>query len=251
MKSAAVLVLALLAAAAAAPIPGAAAIGPEDFRRRMLRIANPLTEDQSVMRTALVFSLLKTMLDNVNTGNLDLKLFEIGKVFHPREGSELPDERDRIGGLLTGRRYEDRWHFTSVQSDFYDLKGCLEGVLGGMGIRGADFRGRSSEPFLHPGRSCDVFHGDRLLGFLGEVHPDVLARMDLKNRAMVFELDVDTLSAVATREPEIRCASLGAPGIAWGRCQALPCDLPAPGTVGAHPPATQRNPDHAGTVPQG
>jgi phenylalanyl-tRNA synthetase beta chain len=179
-------------------------LGPEDFRRRMLRIANPLTEDQSVMRTALVFSLLKTMLDNVNTGNLDLKLFEIGKVFHPLEGSELPDERDRIGGLLTGRRYEDRWHFTSVQSDFYDLKGCLEGVLGGMGIRGADFRGRSSEPFLHPGRSCDVFHGDRLLGFLGEVHPDVLARMDLKNRAMVFELDVDALSAVATRDLQFR-----------------------------------------------
>jgi len=177
---------------------------PEDFRRRMLRITNPLTEDQSVMRTSLVFSLLKTMLDNANSGTTDLKIFEIGKVFHPLEGRELPDEKDRIGGLLTGRRYEDRWHFTSVMSDFYDLKGCLEGVLEGLGIREADFRARSSEPFLHPGRSCDLFQGERPLGFLGEVHPEVLSRMDLKNRAMVFELDVQALSDVASRELKFR-----------------------------------------------
>ncbi|NPU86543.1 MAG: phenylalanine--tRNA ligase subunit beta [Syntrophaceae bacterium] len=177
---------------------------PDDYRRRMLRIMNPLTDDQSVMRTGLVPSLLKTMLDNANTGTLDLKIFEIGKVFHPQEGQELPEERDRIGALLTGRRYEDRWHFTSVQSDFYDMKGCLEGVLEGLGIREGDFRGRSSEPFLHPGRSCDLFQGDLRLGFLGEVHPDVLNRLDLKNRAMVFELDVEALSAVASRDLKFR-----------------------------------------------
>lgn len=172
----------------------------DDFRRRMLKITNPLTEDQSVMRTGLVPSLLKTMLDNANSGTVDLKIFEIGKVFHPRDGYELPEERDRVGALLTGRRYEDRWHFTSVQADFYDLKGCLEGILEGLGIREGDFRVRSSEPFLHPGRSCDLFHGDLRLGFLGEVHPDVLGRLDLKSRAMVFELDVDALSAVASQE---------------------------------------------------
>ncbi|HOI73323.1 MAG TPA: phenylalanine--tRNA ligase subunit beta [Syntrophales bacterium] len=180
------------------------ALRPDDFRRRMLKIMNPLTEDQSVMRTALVPSLLKTMLDNANAGTVDLKIFEIGKVFHPREGLELPEERDRIGALLTGRRYEDRWHFTSVQSDFYDLKGCLEGVLEGLGIREGDFRVRSLEPFLHPGRSCDLFHGDLRLGFLGEVHPDVLSRLDLKNRAMVFELDVEALSTIASRELKFR-----------------------------------------------
>jgi len=156
------------------------------------------------MRTALVPSLLKTMLDNANAGTVDLKIFEIGKVFHPREGRELPEERDRIGALLTGRRYEDRWHFTSVQSDFFDLKGCLEGVLEGLGIREGDFRVRSLEPFLHPGRSCDLFHGDLRLGFLGEVHPDVLSRLDLKSRAMVFELDVEALSTIASRELKFR-----------------------------------------------
>jgi len=180
------------------------AFRPDDFRRRMLKIMNPLTEDQSVMRTALVPSLLKTMLDNANAGTVDLKIFEIGKVFHPREGRELPEERDRIGALLTGRRYEDRWHFTSVQSDFFDLKGCLEGVLEGLGIREGDFRVRSLEPFLHPGRSCDLFHGDLRLGFLGEVHPDVLSRLDLKSRAMVFELDVEALSTIASRELKFR-----------------------------------------------
>jgi phenylalanyl-tRNA synthetase beta chain len=156
------------------------------------------------MRTGLVFSLLRTMLDNANAGNPDLKLFEIGRVFHPREGQELPDENDRIGALLTGRRYEDRWHFTSLQSDFYDLKGCLEGVLEGLGIRDAAFRPSPSEPFLHPGRSCSVFSGDRRLGFLGEVHPDVLDRLDLKTRAVVFELDVEALTDITSREGTFR-----------------------------------------------
>ncbi|MGV8081989.1 MAG: hypothetical protein AB2L22_18255 [Syntrophales bacterium] len=63
---------------------------------------------------------------------------------------------------------------------------------------------RSLEPFLHPGRSCDLFHGDLRLGFLGEVHPDVLSRLDLKSRAMVFELDVEALSTIASRELKFR-----------------------------------------------
>jgi len=128
-------------------------------------------------------------------------------VFHPVEGQELPVEKDRIGALLTGRRYEDRWHFTSLEADFYDLKGCLEGVLAGLGIRDAAFATGASEPFLHPGRSCELVHGERSLGFLGEVHPDVLSRMDLKGRVMVFELDVDALSEVASGVPEFRGVS--------------------------------------------
>ncbi|MBN1614067.1 MAG: phenylalanine--tRNA ligase subunit beta, partial [Deltaproteobacteria bacterium] len=168
----------------------------EDERRRFVRIRNPLTEDQSVMRTQLTYSLLNAMRDNARTGCFNLKIFEIGKVFIDRGEGELPRERDRLGMLLTGQRYDDLWHFKDFQADFYDLKGCLENILYDLKIGGLMFRsGSSSQPFLHPGRSCDLVTGDQILGFIGEVHPDVQAAMDLKNKAMILEMDLELLTA--------------------------------------------------------
>ena len=165
-----------------------------DDRRKLVRIRNPLTDEQAVMRTTLVYSLLETMRKNANAGCFDLKIFEAGRIFLAQKTGELPEEKSRIGGLLTGARYDNRWHFKDIPADFFDMKGCVEGLLDDLKISGVKFREDRREPFLHPGRSCDVIAGDDRIGFLGEVHPDVLARMDLKNRVMVFELDLDLLT---------------------------------------------------------
>ena len=82
-------------------------IREDDDRRKMVKIRNPLTEDQSVMRTTLVISLLDTMKKNAHNGCLDLKLFEIGRVFFHRKEGELPIEKNRMGCLITGRYYDD------------------------------------------------------------------------------------------------------------------------------------------------
>jgi len=166
----------------------------DDARRRTVVIRNPLTEDHSVMRTTMIYSLLETMRRNANNGCFDLKIFEMGRIYLHQQSGMLPVEKNRIAGLLTGARYDNRWHYAGLESDFYDLKGCLEGLFDHLRIGPLKFRADFNEPFLHPGRSSSMIVGEALIGFIGEVHPAVLTRMDLKNRVMVFEVDMDVLS---------------------------------------------------------
>lgn len=179
-------------------LPGA------DNRRQFVRIANPLTEEQSVMRTGILFGLLDTARRNVRAGCHDLKIFELGKIFiHQKEG-ELPLEEERIGGLVTGARYDRLWHFKDLEADFYDLKGCVENLLEALKIREAEFPPRTDLPYLHPGRSCGIRIRGRDAGCLGEVHPDVLGRLDLSRRVTVFDLSVDVLLGAYSRKVRYR-----------------------------------------------
>ena len=165
-----------------------------DRRRNWVKIANPLTEDQSVLRTTLVWSLAETWRYNVSVGCPDLKIYELGKVFFFRGEGELPVERNRVGGLIAGTRYDDRWGFGGQQADFFDLKGCVEGLLDALRFSRAEYRSDFREPFLHPGRSCGVFLGGEPAGFVGEIHPSVQTALGVKTRAIVFELDLDMLT---------------------------------------------------------
>jgi phenylalanyl-tRNA synthetase beta chain len=168
----------------------------QDECRRFVRIANPLTEEQAVMRTTLLYGLLDTMRRNVNAGSPDLKLFELGKIFICRAEGELPREVDKLALLLTGLRYGENWHFQGIGADFYDLKGVLENLATCLGARDLRFVADPAIPYLHPGRSARVYLGDREIGSLGELHPDVLGRMDLRNRAFVLEIETEPLSAL-------------------------------------------------------
>ncbi len=166
----------------------------DDPGRKVIRLKDPLSEDMSVMRTGLVYGLLETMRKNISTGNCDLRIFEIGKIFNDI-GEELPMESERVGGLVTGSRYERSWHFDDgLHSDFFDLKGCVENLFDALNISGVRFESDCYRPFLHPGRSCRIMVGDSVVGFLGDVHPDILEKMDIRGRAVVFELDLQSLA---------------------------------------------------------
>lgn len=165
----------------------------DDPRRATVVIRNPLTEDQAVMRTTMIYSLLETMRSNADAGCFDLRLFEMGRTYLAGPSGTLPAEQSRICGITTGVRYDDGWHAAGLASDFYDLKGCIEGLFEHLKVAASKFRPDIREPFLHPGRSCGIMIGEDMAGFLGEVHPDVLAGMGLKNRAVVFEMDLDVL----------------------------------------------------------
>ena len=179
-------------------------IKKDDKGRRFVRIKNPLTEDQSVMRTGLVYGLLEVMRKNANVGCFDLKIFEKGRIFIAQEKGELPLEMERIAALTTGSRYDDLWHFERLFSDFYDLRGCVENLFDGLMIRDIRFKSETDIPSLHPGRSCGIFVGDKKIGFMGEVHPEVLEKMDLKRNAVVFELDFDFLATHYTEKTVYR-----------------------------------------------
>ena len=171
----------------------------DDEGLSVIKLRDPLSEEMSVMRTGLVYGLLETMRKNISTGNYDLRVFEMGKIFTDI-GGELPMENERLGGLVTGSRYDRLWHFDDgLHSDFYDLKGCVENLFDVLRIRDIRFKSDCDLPFLHPGRSCYIMSDSGVIGFLGNVHPDVLEKMDIKGEAVVFELDLQSI-AVLTRE---------------------------------------------------
>lgn len=172
----------------------------DDEGRKFVMIKNPLTEDQSVMRTSLVYGLLDTMRKNANAGCFDLRIFEKGKIYIAQKEGELPLEKEKIAGLITGVRYDDLWHWNELFSDFYDLKGCVENLFDGLMVKDVKLKSGTDVPLLHPGKSCGIFVDDKKIGFVGEVHPGVLEKMDLKRNAVVFELDFDFLAVHYTEE---------------------------------------------------
>jgi len=163
-----------------------------------VKIRNPLTEEQAVMRTNLIYSLLEVMNRNARNGCADLKIFEIGRVFFPTREGELPLEKACLGGLLTGRRYDNSWHHQGLQADFYDVKGVLENLFADLKISPVEFVAATDLTFFHPGRACRIVFGEETLGFMGELHPDVMERLDLRNRAFLFQLDMEALAVRAT-----------------------------------------------------
>ncbi|HBI47960.1 MAG TPA: phenylalanine--tRNA ligase subunit beta, partial [Smithella sp.] len=176
-----------------------------DERRRPVRIKNPLGEDLSAMRTTMIHGLLETAKRNANNSSFDLKIFEIGRIFL-NPSRELPEEKNMIAGLLTGKLTDDFWSSKKIV-DFYTLKGCLENVFFDLKINNCRYISKTAEPFLHPGKSCGVYLNEKKIGFLGEIHPDVLEKIDLKNNIYVYEINLDILVA-AYLDQNISCQEI-------------------------------------------
>jgi phenylalanyl-tRNA synthetase beta chain len=178
---------------------------PEDDPRQAgVPLLNPMSEDQSVLRTTLLGSLLDSVRNNRSRGIADVRLFEIGTVYfdRPRPGEPrgtLPDEATNVGALLTGALRPPSWREPEPpQADFFAVKGVLAALLDTLRVPWTAEPAR--EPFLHPGRSARVLVGERPAGWLGELHPAVSAQWDVE-RAAGFELELAALEAVATAVP--------------------------------------------------
>jgi phenylalanyl-tRNA synthetase beta chain len=171
-----------------------------DVRARVLPVANPLSEEQSVMRTTLVPGLLEVARHNVARDMPDLSLFECGRVFFSKGRDTLPDERLHLGILLVGDFLPATWRRPALQADFYTAKGVLVALLEALGVRWRLIAG--GPPFLHPGRAAEVVVDAREAGWLGELHPAVAADFgldDLERPPALLELDLDVVLPAAKR----------------------------------------------------
>ncbi len=165
-------------------------LSPDDRRAQPLRIDNPLGEDQSIMRTTLIPALLQNAVFNFNRQNMDLKFFELGRVFLPRREGDLPEEIENLGILLTGLREEESWAKPKAEVDFFDLKGLTEGLFAALNIEDYGFiKSPSGESFLHPGRSCGLAIGGEVVGAMGQVHPDLVQTFKMKQSVFLLELN--------------------------------------------------------------
>jgi phenylalanyl-tRNA synthetase beta chain len=169
---------------------------PDDPRRRAPVLENPLSEDQSLLRTTLLGSLLDVARHNAARGMADLRLFEVGRVFGRAEGETGVDEHGALAVLLAGRMVPPAWGAVAPgQADFFAVKGVLEAIAQALRVE-LECRA-SQQPFLHPGRAAAVLCGGEELGWIGELHPLVAREWDLEGAA-VMELDLDRLLALAT-----------------------------------------------------
>ncbi|MBA4366465.1 MAG: phenylalanine--tRNA ligase subunit beta [Desulfobacterium sp.] len=169
---------------------------PEDSRRCVVEILNPLSEDQAVMRTSLIPGLLDTMHRNISWQTKNLKLFEIGRVFLNTQRKNIqPHEIEYLSCLWTGKRVENSWHGSNLDCDFYDLKGVAEGLLKALRLEGIQFTALPSENCCYhkSGHAASIYAAGELVGTIGEVHHEVLSNYNLKQTAFIMELDLDLL----------------------------------------------------------
>lgn len=170
-------------------------LASNDGRRNQIALLNPLTEEQSVMRTSLVPAMLDSLGRNLAYKSTDLGLFELRPVFIPQDGAQA-DERMHLCMGLTGKREHLGWANSTADVDFYDLKGLLESVFEQFGIDKPIFKPDTPETYLHPGKSCSIYAGTRLqnkVGVLGELHPQVQDNYSIDQPVYIAELDVETL----------------------------------------------------------
>ena len=156
-----------------------------------IELANPISSERTHMRRTLLDGLLATVAEN-QRHHSRIALYEVGRVYLPVQGAELPEEPRRIGVALTGRRHPEAWAEGDDAVDFYDLKGIVEELLAHLNVPNAQFRPADAASF-HPGRTADLIVADTPIGRLGEVHPRVANAFEIDGRAYVAELDLDRL----------------------------------------------------------
>ena len=163
-----------------------------DPLRQAVQIANPLSVDQSIMRTTLLPSLLANAQRNRNHQINDVQFFECSKVFIPNGTDEYPNEPERVAGMITGSLGAGVYGDPFRPADFFDVKGIVEGMLDRCGL--SDYTvTHTDHPAFHPGRRAEICIKDKTLCVFGEAHPEVLENYDLPNKAYLFELDFERL----------------------------------------------------------
>lgn len=160
-------------------------IPEDDSRSNFVRITNPLGAENSVMRTDMTSSLLKTLRTNYTRRNAQAALFELGTIFTPIEGEQLPRETQQIAVGMYG------------EYDFYSIKGVIEALFEKVGIYDCIYVACKDNPTYHGGRCAEILSGDKKLGIIGQIHPSVSAEFKIDTDVYAAIIDFEVLSELA------------------------------------------------------
>ncbi|MBR5151977.1 MAG: phenylalanine--tRNA ligase subunit beta [Clostridia bacterium] len=166
-------------------------IPESDVRRKMVVISNPLGEENSVMRTDMLSSMMKVLRTNYNRRNLEAGIFEIGTVYLP-QGETLPRETQVVAMGMYG------------MGDFYDLKGKVEQLLEEIGIFAYGFEPCTDNPSFHPGRCASLILNGKAVGVLGQVHPKVAGTFKVGADVYCALLDFEALLSGYTTDRQFK-----------------------------------------------
>lgn len=160
-----------------------------DKLREAITILNPLGEDFSIMRTLPLNGMLTSLATNYNRRNKDVKLYELANIYIPKSLplEELPDERMQFTLGMYG------------EGDFFNMKGVVEEFFDSLGMfKRVEYDPKAGKPFLHPGRQAEIRYEGRTLGYLGEVHPQVLDNYGIGTKAYVAVIEIPEVLDLAT-----------------------------------------------------
>ena len=161
----------------------------DDPLRQAITIANPQGEDYSIMKTTPLNGMLVSLARNFNRRNKDVKLYEMAKIYLPKSLplTEYADERVQFTLGFYG------------EGDFFTMKGVVEEFLERAGMHDiVDYDPNAGKSFLHPGRQANIIYQGKVIGYMGEVHPEVCENYDLKTRAYIAVLDMPVITEMAT-----------------------------------------------------
>ncbi len=167
-------------------------LAPGDTARAL---ANPMSSEQSVMRTNLMPGLVGALQGNVARQQDRVRLFEVGLVF--RDDGGALSQPQVVGGLLWGRRVAESWLDDGEQTDFFDAKGVVDGMLAWAGLSDVTYA-PCTDPQFHPGQSAIVSAGADVIGRVGRLHPEVESRLETEG-VFVFELNAAKVLAAPRR----------------------------------------------------
>ena len=157
--------------------------------RRTVKLVNPLGEDTSIMRTVILPSMLDILSRNFAFKNKGVKLYEIGKIYLPKDGEKLPDEPKR---MIFGTYGE--------HENFFTLKGEIDAILDQLNVHPATYIADTKNPSYHPGRCADIVIDGKKMGVIGQIHPLVAETYGIGGEVYVAELDFTGLQAVLAPE---------------------------------------------------
>ena len=168
-----------------------------DNRYTAIPILNPISEEFPYMRTTLVPAVIEAAKRNIAQQNKDLWLFETANVYEPKALplTEVPHERPMACGIMMGKVTEAAWNQAQRDTDFYDVKGVVDGLLAKLGLTQYDIQ-PSSESYYHPGVSAHYTINGVTIANYGELHPQVVKNFDLSGKVYMFEIDLEAVLSI-------------------------------------------------------
>ncbi|MEY8441271.1 phenylalanine--tRNA ligase subunit beta [Lactobacillaceae bacterium 24-114] len=158
-----------------------------------MKLDFPMSSDHVATRMSLVSGLLLDIAYNVAHNVNNVALYEEGRVFIPRENEERPEEQKHVAGAITGQLLANNWHLEDTSVDFFQIKGMVERYLHNMGIAGKiEYVADNSRAEMHPGRTANILVDGEVVGYLGQVHPQVAKDYKVPE-TYVFELNLEQL----------------------------------------------------------
>ena len=168
-----------------------------DSRYTAIPILNPISEEFPYMRTTLVPAVIEAAKRDIAQQNKDLWLFETANVYEPKALplTEVPHERPMACGIMMGKVTEAAWNQVQRDTDFYDVKGVVDGLLAKLGLTQFDIQ-PSSESYYHPGVSAHYTVNGVTIANYGELHPQVVKNFDLSGKVYMFEIDLEAVLSI-------------------------------------------------------